>query len=273
LGPLAKRQPPVVGHAYVGNVSGALERYPIVNGVVSSKADSILFVSNYGLSAIAPDGTAYVTTFTGWQVAVYAPGASGNAQPIRTLNLGAHAGALTVDPFGYLYVVIYPVPGKIDMFAPGAAGNASPVSTIANEAPGAMAVGADGNLYMSSYQGVHVYATPLTQPVLTRSMCVAELVGNLALSTKGMYLTASDHGVGEIEAFKRTANGCPPPRHASIYGQLRFPDGVAVHDEMLLVTDGNSAYQYDADRFGKQVPLVVIPQHPNFYPRDLHFGP
>ena len=125
--------------------------------------------------ALAGDGTLYVSntgassgTFDG-SITVYAPGAQGNAAPIRVIS-GQNTGlvdpvGLTLDSAGYLYVAngyfitdqtgnnVFT--GEVLVFAPGANGDVAPVRTISgsktlfsNPAKG-VAVDSQGWIYVT----------------------------------------------------------------------------------------------------------------------------
>jgi hypothetical protein len=107
-----------------------------------------------------------------FSIEVFAPGASGNATPLRTLA-GAKTGmslptALALDPAGDLFVANASLPSarpkldangelsqKIMVFAPGAGGNEAPERVLAGADTGItdplnIGLGADGNLYVAN---------------------------------------------------------------------------------------------------------------------------
>jgi hypothetical protein len=105
---------------------------------------------------VAPDGTIYVLSdaATHHALLVFAPGAEGDAAPIRTVAAGGYAAAhapMAVGPGGELYVA-FPESTKVDVYAPGAT---SLLRTLFGphtliESPQALAVGADGTLYVAN---------------------------------------------------------------------------------------------------------------------------
>jgi sugar lactone lactonase YvrE len=84
-------------------------------------------------------------------ILVFAPAATGNVAPVRSLN--QEALAMAVDPAGDIYAL---TSTGISIFAPGASGSAAPTQTIANASLGdpayndGLAVDASGNIYYTS---------------------------------------------------------------------------------------------------------------------------
>jgi sugar lactone lactonase YvrE len=113
-------------------------------------------------------GNLYVVQDPGTQspdsVAVYSPGASGNAVPIRTIT-GSNTGMSgayfdAVDSSGRLYVANAFGNGSVTVYAAGANGNAAPIATIAgtntglfNAAPEGIAVDSNGLIYVTTAGG------------------------------------------------------------------------------------------------------------------------
>lgn len=144
------------GNVYLGGFSGSGE-----DVVVYPAAGTPYSFGNGSQCAVAGDGTAYVRQFISSTVNVYAPGATGSAAPIRTLDTsGAFPGSnitdLALDAQGGIYVRLTGQGQPIAAFAPGASGTATPTRTFTNpfdvpddaEAVGYMAADASGNVYV-----------------------------------------------------------------------------------------------------------------------------
>jgi hypothetical protein len=136
------------GHLYLAqgaDIVGRVYRYPLrADGFPSKNPDGVLNLPfRYpGGIAIGPDGDLYVSssgTANGCKneskcfVEVFAPGASGNAVPIRILYVPAQPQYIAVDQDGYLDVSVLRGPG-VYVYAPGASGNDRPVKEIASGA-------------------------------------------------------------------------------------------------------------------------------------------
>jgi sugar lactone lactonase YvrE len=117
-------------------------------------------------SPSAPRGTSgplYVANQTGRSITVYAPGATGNATPLRTIA-GSSTGlsqpnSIARDSAGRLYVINYGTsvssPETLTVYADSATGNAAPVRTIPGIDAGrhniwGLAVDAAGRLYVAT---------------------------------------------------------------------------------------------------------------------------
>ncbi len=97
---------------------------------------------------------------SGWEVLVYAAGASGSAAPLHTLQANPASFedvlGMTVDSSGQLYILDSYPGGRVLVMAPGADGTAAPVRVIAGSATRlgvpdyAMAVDGAGNLYVAN---------------------------------------------------------------------------------------------------------------------------
>ena len=97
-------------------------------------------------------------------VTVYAPGASGNAAPIRTITgsaTGMDGAAFdAVDSSGTLYVT-NGYANSVTIYAPGANGNAAPLATIAGSntninRPQGIALDSGGNMYVANSGGTSI---------------------------------------------------------------------------------------------------------------------
>jgi hypothetical protein len=84
-------------------------------------------------------------------ILVFAPGATGNVAPIRSLN--EEALAMAVDPAGDVYALTFT---GISIYAPGASGSATPTQTVTSASLGGpaytdgLAVDSAGNIYYTS---------------------------------------------------------------------------------------------------------------------------
>jgi len=86
--------------------------------------------------AVDAAGFVYVARFQAPQIEVFAPGASGQGQPARTLQVDGFPRSLAVDSQGNLLVAVVGRPtgaggNAIEAFAPGASGSAVPLRRIA----------------------------------------------------------------------------------------------------------------------------------------------
>ena len=116
---------------------------------------------------------------------MYAPGAVGNAAPIRTIageGTGLdHPVGVALDTAGNVYVSnTY----TVTVYAPGASGNVAPIRTIESSSQvGGIALDTPGNLYVASRDVITVYATangnatPIVSDVArTETQTVAHIV-------------------------------------------------------------------------------------------------
>src|SRR6266550_4998288 len=123
---------------------------------------ALLYVVNLGTSGASPE-----------TVTVYAANAVGNVAPIRTIGGSNtalhHVEGIAVDAAGQIYVANMRDAGthgdSITVFAANASGNVAPVATIAGghtglNAPGNIALAADGRLYVANNVGnsIAIYA-------------------------------------------------------------------------------------------------------------------
>lgn len=99
---------PATVHLYVSDRgTKAVLRYPMTNGIPAETPDAVVsgFMDPRGI-AIGPDRRLYVVDAALKVVAIYSPGPSSTAKPIRTLPIKHQYGMGTVgvDPKGNLYV-------------------------------------------------------------------------------------------------------------------------------------------------------------------------
>ena len=204
--------------------------------------------SNTGLSQnddmfLAADGTLYVGNFvigvSGFppSVVVFAPGASGNVAPIRTISssmLGSVDG-LGADATGTLYV---DGSDSIQVFAPGADGNVAPVRSISGlltglSQPNGLRVGLGGDLFVLNRSGgvgglgsVEQFAPGASGNVAPLRTISGPMTGfanvdDLAVDSGGtVYVTGFDPVFGSrVGVFAPGASGNVTPQ-ATITGPL-----------------------------------------------------
>lgn len=276
-----------IGHVYVGDYGGAVFRYPLVNGKMAAQPDSSItsMGGGSGTVAVEGDGTVFAYDYSARQINVYAPGAQGNAKPIRTLNvLHFPPYNIEVDAAGYLYVATGPFqPTGIFIFAPSAGGNAQPVASISQYTSNLAVDNATGYLYAVSLNGtLSVFATPTTNPTLIRQTCLPNRSIGIALGTQAVYTSVAhlNDKRNYIVVLPRKADGCPAPPHGLIYTSpaLRNPVSESFLANSLFVADtgfGSSAsiLQLDARELGKQTPLNVVSGPPLAFPWNVKLGP
>jgi|SRR5579884_508778 len=195
-------------------------------------------------------------------ILTYAPGANGNAKPIRKI-CGSNTGLINCDTFGLaidrnnnIYVSKHtfgsPPFDKIYEFRAGASGNVAPIRRLVGSSTGldgtfGIAVDAAGRLYAANgYSGtITIYAAGAsgnTAPIRTL---------HSYFSPSGIALDASDNiyvvdvgqapGDGALLVFKRNTNGSYS--ESGFVGQLNDPDGVAVNGTgttIYMAIDGTS---------------------------------
>jgi sugar lactone lactonase YvrE len=205
------------------------------------------------------------------RVLVYAPGASGDAAPARTISGRAtrlnYVVGLALDGADNLYVLNGQVPtedfGSVAVFAPGASGAARPVRMIAghdtrlNE-PGAIALDPHGTLYVAN-GGAFTHtivafsrrANGETPPlrVLQAPQSGYERPQALAFDTAGRLYVASAAGSGGIDAYGpdlgaivvhgRRAVGAVEPLRAirGYHTRLNGPHALALDHDTLYVAN------------------------------------
>jgi hypothetical protein len=186
---------------------------------ISGRKTGLNFPVGVGLDA---SGAVYVansgaTSNTRWSITVYAPGATGDVAPIRTIK--GHATelfdpqALAVAASGTIYVLTSDKTGypQINVYAAGANGDARPIRTI-----GGAATGLDIGVLDDAVAKGRLY---LAQPGSRRRTG------------------------GSISVFDADANGNVPPERVVTGPHTRFrtPAGVAV---------GTSGEMYVTNAFG-----------------------
>lgn len=242
----------------------------------------------------------YVSNYTPLEkqrnVAVFAPGAAGNAAPLRTISGPAtqlqSPSALSIDRNGNLYVVdTYgaasgcgdPTKGcwTVNVYAKGAAGNAAPVRSIRGPATKLFyaygsAVDASGNVYVADGNPVNCCVTVYgpdadgnVKPLRTIQGSRTDLaypVG-VALDPHGnvYVLNAEGSPTRSVTVYAAGANGNVKPIR-DIVGQntglYAAPVGIAVDGSgrlyVLQSGTGNSISVFAAGATGDVAPVRVI---------------
>lgn len=200
-----------------------------------------------------PQGTIYVADYEANQIDVFAPGATGNVAPLRTIG-GASSGIngpadVAVDANGDVYSSNFNS-STITEYAPGASGNATPIRTIGGSATGLsqnddISLAPDGTLYVGNFGGpITIYAPGATgNAAPVRMITTLTGVDGLGVDATGtLYADTS----GGVDVFAPGANGAATPIR-TITGpstNLSAPDDVKVgFGGQLFVSDGNNSVE------------------------------
>jgi hypothetical protein len=148
------------------------------------------------------------------EVAVYAPGSSGAAVPIRILKFGFLPYAIAVDSVGRLYIT---GDGSTAVYSSTASGTQPPDRLLmATGISNAIAADSKGTIYLGSYSGITVYppgATGITVPA--RSIDLEYDAGTIAIDSDGDIFTTTatgDHAsIESIVELGPTATGTSTP--------------------------------------------------------------
>jgi hypothetical protein len=175
----------------------------------------------------------------------YAPGSSGDAQPIRRITAASNGSIigqqLAVDGADNLYVANQT---DIKVFAPGAKGVARPIADIAGPATTiglvtGVAVDVAGHVFAADFSNVAILefaagATGNVAPIATISGPATTLSfpRTVGLSDQGD-IYVSDESIAEI--FAAGSNGNVSPART-----ITFPDGVGPNSNITL--SGNEAF-------------------------------
>ena len=230
--------------------------------VISEPSNYLNF--GYNISGLALDGAGNLygaVSSSGSPplfVAVYPPGATGNASPSRTISLPVSQNAvLNVDPSGLAFDTagnLYAVQNEdifggpyVAVYAPGASGNVAPIRTISGSNTGLYqptydAVDSSGRIYVTNLGTVTVYAAGANgnvAPIATIAGSKTGLAGNglsyaggIAVDSSGLiYVTTGVRQLNpSILVFAPGANGNVPPLR-TITGSntgLNYPVAIAV---------------------------------------------
>ncbi len=234
-------------------------------------------------------GRIYAANTSCNSVTVYARGASGDVAPIATLS-GPHTGldpfGVAVDSKGNIYAANPEAPegiglptGTVTVYAPGSNGDAAPFETIDVPGVGAIAVDANGRIFLLSASGVTVYAPGshgMASPIETISGTQTGLAlpSSIAVDSSGKIYIANifggDSGKGSVTVYMPGSNGDAKPI-AVISGAdtgLAYPIGIAVDSKgkIEVVNDGielgignpSSITVYQAGSNGDAKPVATI---------------
>src|SRR5437660_738946 len=194
-----------------------------------------------------------LTPPSGGSVTVYAPGAVGNAAPIRTIageGTGLdHPVGVALDTAGNVYVSnTY----TVTVYAPGASGNVAPIRTIESSSQvGGIALDTPGNLYVASRDVITVYATANgnATPIRTISGSNTGLgcPAGLGLDAAGELYVANPCG-GSITVFAAGADGNATPTRTIIGSNtgLNGASGIALDDAGHLYVTNAGGYLANA---------------------------
>jgi len=152
----------------------------------------------------------------GGSIRVYAPEASGNAAPVRTITGDStglyNPGGIVLDRAGNVYVTnTY----TVTVYAPGASGNAVPIRTIESYSTiGGIALDSAGNLYVSSGLGIAVYAVANENATPIRTIAGSNTglscPAGMGLDAAGELYVANPCG-GSITIYAAGASGNASP--------------------------------------------------------------
>src|SRR6266480_1950586 len=230
----------------------------------------VVFVAACSSGPAAPVGGAtgalYVANETGRSITVYAPGATGNAPPLRTIA-GGNTGltfpnSIARDTAGRIYVVNLGTSGAssetLTVYADNATGNVAPVRTIpgidaGRHNTGGVAVDAAGRLYLATVgvggvpgDTIKVFAanasdnaTPLYTIAGTNTGL--NVPGGIALDAAGR-LYVANYGSSTVTVYAPGASGnaAPVTTIAGIHTGLNSPEFIAL------------------DRFGRLYVLNIV---------------
>lgn len=282
-----------VHHLYVAQgfySTSAVLRFPLhPDGLPSKKPDGKLKLDFPfpGSIAVGPDGGLYVSSAGNGSgcrkkscfVDIFAPGASGNAKPIRVLYVPQTPVFLAVDQRGYLDVSTHPGWQRpvTNVYDPGAKGNDAPIHEIAT--PGLNALGARrGIVYMqTNATGIGVEGVterPNNQPPVYytygnnySSNGVATDATQLYAqyfwpATSLYYLATAVYNIDQPGPPTRTivGTGCTVSPSGGALGY-----GLAIYKKFLfegcLNAPGSSGavLVYDSTKSGMQAPIMSLP--------------
>ena len=263
------RKPSAVGISRVARLVVVASVLLTIGGIAASQERA-------AAAGADPAGTIYVSDYGTSSIDVFAPGASGNVAPIRTISgplTGIDGpGDVKLSSAGDIYVSNFNS-DSITEYAPGASGNVAPICTISGSNTGLdenddMSLASDGTLYVGNdgsstlvvfAPGACGNVTPLrTIAGSLTGLNDADGVGVDAAGT--IYAASSEDGL--IQIFAPGANGNVAPT-SSIGGSLT---GLAVPDDVvvgfagdLYVSDANASVEtFSPGASGNVAPLTSI---------------
>jgi sugar lactone lactonase YvrE len=223
-----------------------------------------------------PAGTIYVSDYGTSTIDVFAPGATGNVAPIRTISGGLTGidgpGDVKVSSAGDIYISNFNS-DSITEYAPGASGNVAPTCTISGSNTGLdgnddMSLASDGTLYVGNdgSSTVVVFAPGACGNVTPLRTIAGALTGlndadGVGADAAGTIYAASSYD-GVVQIFAPGANGNVAPT-SSIGGSLTglgLPDDVVVgFAGDLYVSDANASVEtFSPGASGNVAPLTSI---------------
>jgi hypothetical protein len=238
----------------IATIAGSNTRLGPAEGVAFDSSGD-MYVSNKGVGCVTSC------------IAVFAPGASGNVAPIRTIcgdktQLNGLIAGIAVDTAGNVYVA--EGPENILVFAAGASGNVAPVRVITGQGTGLatpVGIGVDtkGDIFVANETAgtgpvpgsITEYApnaSGAAAPIATiagSSTLIASPRG-LALANGNIYVVNGMPGAFSVAVFAQGTNGNVTPSNF-IMGpdtMLAAPNGIAVDSSgnMYVTNDASPAY-------------------------------
>ncbi|MBV8171590.1 MAG: NHL repeat-containing protein [Candidatus Eremiobacteraeota bacterium] len=233
---------------YVGNCGSTISitEYPAsatgnVAPTVTIAGAATLLQCPEGL-AFDSAGTLYVADYSSNSVIEFAPGASGNATPVRQITGLSGPVDVAFDSSGNLYVGQY-TGNRVDVFAPLANGAATPIRSINTGAAGLLHADyvhfdTSGNLWVSEEvnpAGNHVVAyapgaSGNATPVFSITGANTQLSGALGMtldSANNIYV--SNYGSSAVTVYAAGSNGNVAPIRtvSGALTQIHIPYGIA----------------------------------------------
>ncbi|MBV9233547.1 MAG: hypothetical protein JO030_05840 [Candidatus Eremiobacteraeota bacterium] len=219
------------GHLYLIVTMGSsrfVPEYPIVNGIPQATPDRTV-TGFFAPVALTVDDAGHLYVLDHLTIKEFAPGANGNARPIRTIHVPnfLNIGTLLVDSNGYVYVG---QAGHIHVYAPGAHGRAKPYAIVKPRGyPSGLAIDGSRELYvlgttqeMDPYRvfttHVSVYDPPPTLKRVRHFCGYEERSSGIdfgigldgrgnAFSTHTYFINSSPHG--EVQVYRANDDRCP----------------------------------------------------------------
>jgi DNA-binding beta-propeller fold protein YncE len=212
----------------------------------------------------------YASNFNADRITVYAPGARGDAAPVRAIEgdrtqLAGPQG-LVVDACGRLYVANRRA-ATVTVYAPGATGNIQPLRTL--RAPGmrsaqGLALAPDGNLFVSSWPAGDGSGTAAVVHFAEGARCDYTIAGTRTGLTYPVGLAVADDGTlyaanafgGVVAAYAAGAQGNAAPLR-TFTAATASTQGIACGARTLLVS-GACVFLYPAGAGPGTPPAAVL---------------